>query len=72
MCLVTSFSLFQLSAVLSRELEGQGVKVLTERLAFTGGLDDTSEVVQQLNVRAHAPINLYLLESIYMYTHEVA
>lgn len=42
----------QLGPVMQNELEAQRVTVLTERLSFTPGADDTRDIVQQLNVCA--------------------
>lgn len=42
----------QLSAVMQDVLQAQGVSVLRERLTFTPRVDDTREIIQQLNVRA--------------------
>jgi len=37
---------------MQNELEAQRVAVLTERLSFTPRVDDTRDIVQQLNVCA--------------------
>ena len=40
----------QLTGMMTRELNNEGVMVITEKLSFSEGVDDTRDVVQQIRV----------------------